>query len=356
MEGSGGAARKRAGRGAPDGSEVPPGGPAADRSGEGAGGGDDAGERDAGFDPEAVQQVEEVLGRDVSGRARRVGAAARALPPRRRRSRCRTPGPRRRWRAPSRACRGSGARGRPATRPSRRASRSRRRRPPASRRRSCRRARSRRPEGRAACARPLEPPPARWAPRTGSRTPSTRIRAPGSSPPARARPRAESLDRLVDARVDVVPVERLRRRREDGDLAHSRLHRALEAPHVRHERRITRAARPVDPPVDLLGVGELGDRLRGDEGADLDRLQPGVRQEVDEFDARFDGEGLRLVLQAVAGADLVDRDARRKVRPPDRVLLPGFHGGGGYQESCQSSVFSRKLFLRCVAAGLKTDN
>ena len=72
--------------------------------------------------------------------------------------------------------------------------------------------------------------------------------------------RAETLDRLVDAGVDVALVERLRRRGEHRDLAHAGRDGALEAAQVGDERRIADAARAVDAAEDLLGVGELRNR------------------------------------------------------------------------------------------------
>ena len=100
---------------------------------------------------------------------------------------------------------------------------------------------------------------------------------------------AEALDRLVHAGVDVLAVERLGGGREHGDLAHARRERALESLHVGDEGRIPHAARGVDAPVELLRVGELRNRLRRDEGADLDRRQARLGQPVDELGAHLDG-------------------------------------------------------------------
>ena len=61
--------------------------------------------------------------------------------------------------------------------------------------------------------------------------------------------------------------------------------------------------------MQLAGVGELRHPLRVHEAGRLDDGQPGSEQALDELGLRLDRDDAVLVLQAVAGADLVDRDA-----------------------------------------------
>ena len=63
----------------------------------------------------------------------------------------------------------------------------------------------------------------------------------------------------------------------------------------------------------LVGVGELRDPARRDEARDLDALEPGGDQRLDQAQLAHGADRGRLVLQPVARADLVDRDAIRKV-------------------------------------------
>ncbi len=176
-------------------------------------------EVDAGGDPGAVERVHEVLGREVAGRARGVGAAAEpaggGVGDARRRPRTR-PGC---WPAPVRRCRGSGPRADRAGTSARDARRSGPGPGSGCRPRWCRRARPRRSRARAA----------RWSPGgrrrrgphpgTDSRTPSRRSRARADP----RRPRAvddgrEHRQRLVDGPPEVGAAERLGGGAEDRDL------------------------------------------------------------------------------------------------------------------------------------------
>ena len=144
----------------------------AERVGDEPGGGQDAVQRDDAVLPaRRVEEVDEVLGGEIAGGARRVRAAAGPAGRRSRSSGRRRRGRPRRWPAPSRACRGSGRRSARAGCRPRRPARSAPRPGPARRPRSCRRSRPRRRRGRAAGARP-------------------RRRAPGSTRPVYGQPNA----------------------------------------------------------------------------------------------------------------------------------------------------------------------
>src|SRR5690606_38950377 len=62
------------------------------------------------------------------------------------------------------------------------------------------------------------------------------------------------------------------------------------------------------PAHDLVGIGKLGDGPRMDEARRLDGGQAGPRQRRDEFQLFVGAEMRRLVLQSVAGANLIDTD------------------------------------------------
>jgi hypothetical protein len=63
-----------------------------------------------------------------------------------------------------------------------------------------------------------------------------------------------------------------------------------------------------DAPQHGVRVHHLRDRLRRHEGADLDRMQPGADQSLDEGDAIGDADRCLFVLQPVARADFDDAD------------------------------------------------
>ena len=64
---------------------------------------------------------------------------------------------------------------------------------------------------------------------------------------------------------------------------------------------------------DLVGVRHAGDVLRADEGCDLDTLQPGFRQRIDQRDLAFGGDRAFLDLETLARAFLGDHHAARNI-------------------------------------------
>ncbi len=148
----------------------------------------------------------------------------------------------------------------------------------------------------------------------------------------------EHRERVGDRLVDVHPVVRLAGAEEDGDLAEAGLQRPLQPAGVGDERAVGDARGRLDGPGQLLGVGELGHPLGRDEAGDLDALQARGAQRLDEAALAVEGDQRRLVLEAVAGADLVDRGAiahrreqigRRGVGPRVGRDGQGAIGGGG---------------------------
>ena len=116
--------------------------------------------------------------------------------------------------------------------------------------------------------------------------------------------------RLLDRLVDVALAERLRRRRENGDLGHARLVRRGEAASVGHQRGVASPRSPRDSACDVARIAHLRHARGIDEGRDLDHRQPGRSQRVDKRNL-CRGRNLRgFVLQAVAGAHLDDGHAR----------------------------------------------
>ena len=119
--------------------------------------------------------------------------------------------------------------------------------------------------------------------------------------------RLEHRELLVEAAVEVLLGEGLGGAAEDRDVAAARAPgpgrgRARWAP-------APAGPRPTSPSTghQVLGVGELGHPPRVHEAGRLDDRQPGGEQPADELRLDLDGHQRRLVLQAVAGADLVDR-------------------------------------------------
>ena len=86
--------------------------------------------------------------------------------------------------------------------------------------------------------------------------------------------------------------------------------RGLEALQVRRQHRIGDAGLAADALQHLGVVGHLRDPLRRDERRRLDRRQAGVREPLDQLDLHRGRHLARLVLQAVARADLDDADRR----------------------------------------------
>ena len=83
----------------------------------------------------------------------------------------------------------------------------------------------------------------------------------------------------------------------------------LEAALVRDQDREGDAVGPLERCEHLGAVGELRDHVGADERGHLDPLQPGGDQHLDQPHLVGGRDHLRLVLEAVARADLADPDA-----------------------------------------------
>src|SRR5258708_29291328 len=118
--------------------------------------------------------------------------------------------------------------------------------------------------------------------------------------------RREALEALRDAAVDVLPAERFGGGAEYGDLPGARSARRLEAFKVRHQHRVGDARFLAYAGEDLRVVGHLWNPLRGNEGGRFDRGQACLGELLDEFDLDRGGNVCRLVLQAVARRDVDD--------------------------------------------------
>src|SRR3982750_3688348 len=68
------------------------------------------------------------------------------------------------------------------------------------------------------------------------------------------------------------------------------------------------AGQMINAPQHLVGTDHLRNGFRRDEGADLDGVQPGTKQLLDEGNSVLDADGRLLVLQPVARAHLDDAD------------------------------------------------
>ena len=94
-----------------------------------------------------------------------------------------------------------------------------------------------------------------------------------------------------------------------------------------------------------VGIGELGDGARGHEARRLDLTQTGRDEERDEPRLRLGRDGRGLVLEAVAGAHLVDPDAARECRSRDQPR------GGSIARSIRATSTSirpiRSMAARC---------
>ena len=125
--------------------------------------------------------------------------------------------------------------------------------------------------------------------------------------------RLEHRELLVEAAVEVLLGERLGGAAEDRDVPDAELQGPVEATLVGHQHRV--AVEPaasrvelVETSYDVLRVGQLGHPLRVHEAGRLDDRQPRGGEPVDELDLGGGRDQALLVLQAVARADLVDRD------------------------------------------------
>ncbi len=151
---------------------------------------------------------------------------------------------------------------------------------------------------------------------------------------ARQRP-LEPAQRLLDRAIDVAAVVRLRSGEEDVDLVEALAHRqrSVEAALVGDQDREGDALGALDRGQHPLRVGELGDHVGTHEGGDLQPREAAGREHVDQPHLVGGVDRLRLVLEAVAGADLADADAlrqlghRRELRPSRDATGP--HGRRG---------------------------
>ena len=123
--------------------------------------------------------------------------------------------------------------------------------------------------------------------------------------------RLEHRELLVEAAVEVLLREGLGGRAEDRDVLQPELEGPVEAALVGDQ---DRAVRPASPSrvISSAASASCGHPLRVHEGGRLDDRQPGGEQPAYELLLDVDGDERLLVLQAVARADLVDRDPLRQ--------------------------------------------
>ena len=136
----------------------------------------------------------------------------------------------------------------------------------------------------------------------------------GRAEPVLARARHDAAgrrDRLLDGRALVPLVERLGDAEGEAHLVEAGRDEPLVAALVEREPGAHDSRRFSDGLDDLLGVRHLRDAPRVDEARDLDRRHTCADELPDELDACRDVEDLRLVLQAVARADVVHGHSRR---------------------------------------------
>ena len=112
-----------------------------------------------------------------------------------------------------------------------------------------------------------------------------------------------------------------------GPLLARRRERGIEPLHVRHQHRVAHPGLADDAGHDGGVVAHLRHPLRADEAGDLDLLQPGGLEPVHQLDLDARVDRLLLVLQAVARADIVDRDACGE--HPATVIRLHLDGGAG---------------------------
>ena len=129
---------------------------------------------------------------------------------------------------------------------------------------------------------------------------------------ATAQSLSKRLDALLDAAIDVALAEGLGGGAEDDDLVRPVEQRRLQALHVRRQHRIAHARAALHGAHHRVVVSHLRHPLRAHVARDLDLAQPGVLQAMHEFDLGLGRDRGRLVLQAVARADVDQRDARRQ--------------------------------------------
>ncbi len=139
--------------------------------------------------------------------------------------------------------------------------------------------------------------------------------------------RRERGQRLVHRHPDVRGRERVGRGREDRDGVGPGRLGAGEAAEVRDEDRVADARHPLQAGHERICVGELWDRAGGHEARRFDLAEAGRGEQFDEPGLDRSRDRRRLVLEAVAGPDLVDPDVfghpgsigqRRRVRSDER--------------------------------------
>ena len=118
-------------------------------------------------------------------------------------------------------------------------------------------------------------------------------------------------DGLLDGRALIALVERLCDAEREAHLVEPRRDESFVATLVERETGAHDSRRSTDGVDDLLGVCHLRDAPRIDEACDLDRRNSRADELPNELGARRDVESLRLVLEAVAGADVIDGHTRR---------------------------------------------
>ena len=164
--------------------------------------------------------------------------------------------------------------------------------------------------------------PSYGQPKTVEMTPSQR------SPSARARAstRSSAGERLLDRAVDVLAVVRLGGAQEDVDLvdAVAVRERVVEPALVRDQHAHAHVVRELDRLQHLGGVGELRDHVGAHEARHLEPPSPcGASCSISRTLSSV-GDHLRLVLEAVARADLADarRAPAARLRPPAPARSP----------------------------------
>ena len=118
----------------------------------------------------------------------------------------------------------------------------------------------------------------------------------------------EHFQALGNGPVDVGLVVAFRGGHEYAHLLQSGFGRALQSPHVGHQRRGVRAVHLREHPADFLAVGQCRNPLGMHEGGDLDMGHAGGGQLADELGLDLRRHEFRLDLQAVPGTDLADVD------------------------------------------------
>ena len=123
----------------------------------------------------------------------------------------------------------------------------------------------------------------------------------------------EPVERLGDRAVDVLAVVGLRSRQEDADLVEALAfaERVVEPALIRDQDREGDVFGTLERREHRGAVGELRDHVGADERGDLDPLQARGDEHLDQPDLVGRRDHLRLVLKAVARADLADPHAGR---------------------------------------------